>query len=694
MDDLKNHFTNYHAGLPSLTCGKCSKNFIHKTSLIRHIANHIHDENENSDSSESSDNAGQNYNEDRAQASDDFNENVGNNGRNEAGQQAGPNIQPQPQLNFELDAAKFLLKLRASGNLTNTSIQMIVDNVSLLLQNVMHQAQEKTRTFMNSSTIAPEDSEDFLKSGSFDTSSMFEGLKTIDEQLEFYCDKFGLVIPEELYLGTRIENRFNRENKMFVPTQVNETFQYVSLIKTLTQIVRNDFLRNLILNESPSEDGVYRTYKDGTDFANNSFLHKYPHSLRLVLYYDGLEIANALGSKDVIHSLGCFYFSIQNLPPEESSLLSSIFLLALCHAVDLKKPGAYGKVLAKFIAELKLLQSDKGVETDLLNGEKFILRACLCTLTADTLAAHEILGFFSSSGADKFCRICLISKTNLKDSTTYIGTLRTSELHEQHVQEVERRPASAKLYGLAGRSPLASVMRVPQDSVFDVFHDMVGVIQMILKLTLYEFIMVQELFNVNTFNANIDSFLYGKPDIKNKPSSNFTRKMLSSKGFTLKQYGSQTFCLLRVFPFLIKGVSESNKHLKLVFLLQDILKIVCSFELKESDIIRLEALLYQFGTQFHEIFISPGPVEEENMCENLDPNDGSDNEDDNSNNEDTDAENEDDSDDADDPRPRRRRRIVWKSRKLKKGINKIHHIAHYPQQIREKGPIIRLWCAR
>ncbi|KAK3920530.1 Zinc finger protein 559 [Frankliniella fusca] len=681
LREFKSHFQMCHDGLISVSCGLCRKLFLHKNSLIRHIERHIAEENGNMGG------ASQNSANDHDTAHSDTDSNDADGNQAEEGHQNAELNQTEYEINFQEEAANFLLKLRSSGNMTNTSIQTIIENVCTLLSNIMLKAQVSTKRFLNSCNVPPDDAEEFLKSEIFKPSNIFEGLLSTEGQLNYYCSKFGLVIPEELYLDSRIENRFNRSLRMFIATQVSETFQSVSLIDTLTLIVRNDYIRELILSERHSEDGVYRSYKDGTDFANNPFLQKHPFALRLVLYYDGLEIANALGSKDVIHSLGCFYFSIQNLPPSESSLLSAIFLVALCYAQDLKKPGAYGKVLAKFIAELKLLQTDEGVTIDLCNGEKFIIRACLCTLTADTLAALELLGFFTSSAAAMFCRVCMVSKQNLKEDTTAIGALRTSALHEEHVREVERRTASASLYGVKERSALSKVMRVPEDNVFDVFHDMVGVIQMVVKLVLYEFIMVRKLFSVKLFNSNINSFLYGKPDVKNKPSATFTRERLSSAGHTLKQYGSQTFCLLRVFPFIITNVDENDKYLKLIFQLQDILKIVFSFEVKERDICRLEALLYQFGSQFHQIFISPTPAPE-----NVD-NEGTISDDNDASEEDGENDEENEEEDVDDARPNRVGK-QWKSRKLKKAINKMHHIMHYPQQIREKGPIIRLWCAR
>ncbi|KAK3920568.1 Amino-acid acetyltransferase, mitochondrial, partial [Frankliniella fusca] len=129
--------------------------------------------------------------------------------------------------------------------------------------------------------------------------------------------------------------------------------------------------------------------------------------------------------------------------------------------------------------------------------------------------------FLPAASAQKFCRLCLLSLTELKESSNSIGPLRTSATHKQHVEDVVRDPSLKKT---VWQSALASVLRVPEDSVMDAFHDFVGVSQMVLKLVLYEFIIVKKLFTVSYFNANIVAFAYGKPEITNKPSANLTEE--------------------------------------------------------------------------------------------------------------------------------------------------------------------------
>ncbi|KAK3911532.1 Ras-responsive element-binding protein 1 [Frankliniella fusca] len=692
LQQLSTHLTTKHGARQNFSCGQCRRLFIHKTSVIRHITEkHINQEEEGSDNEEEQRLGGPSASSPPSPTPSTSLSTSCVASEEEDGEGntfAGGNENETPK-DIVTEAAMFLLKLRSSGNMTNTSVLHIQNYVRELLVNVLKNVRQNTEEFLTNCGVSYAEAAEFLSGPTFHMDDPFANMKTVDDQLTFFCEKFGLVISEEKMLSSRIENRFDRGLRRFLPTRVLETFQSISLIDSLSFIVRNPYLRSLIFSEKASDDGVYRSYLDGSDFKNNTFLQRYPNAIRIILYYDDLEIASALGSKDVIHKLGCFYFAIQNFPPEESTLISSIFLLALAYAEDLKKPGAFAKVLTPFIADLERLCSDEGVEIDLPDGNKFILRACLVTVCADALAAHALLGLLSPS-ADKFCRLCLVTKTDIKNDSTCIGLLRTVELHKQHVKDVLEGRAQPKQYGVKEESPLVKVMKVPHDSTFDAFHDLVGIIQMVLKLALYEYICVRKLFTTADFNSNLNMFVFGSPDTKNKPSPSFMYSKLCGSGHTLKQSGSQTFCLLRIFPFVIRGVEEGDEILELVFLLQDIVKIILSPEVSEQHILQLENLVRQHNNLFHQLFVNP----------NLDiPDVG--NENDDNDNEDEDG--EDHEEDVDDPvgdntneerQEGGRRRIIRRRKKLKKGINKLHHLLHYADQMREKGPVGRLWTAK
>lgn len=59
---------------------------------------------------------------------------------------------------------------------------------------------------------------------------------------------------------------------------------------------------------------------------------------------------------------------------------------------------------------MKILESDEGFLTEDSDKEQYCLRAALCLVSADTLAAHDLFGFLGPK-ADYFCRQCLISRS-------------------------------------------------------------------------------------------------------------------------------------------------------------------------------------------------------------------------------------------------------------------------------------------
>ncbi|KAE8746249.1 hypothetical protein FOCC_FOCC007121 [Frankliniella occidentalis] len=309
----------------------------------------------------------------------------------------------------------------------------------------------------------------------------FKHLRTIEDQLNYFSEKCGLVKPQQKYLDSRIDQRLNPSTNSYVQTQVPESFQSISVLGTLKSLLSNKKVRNRVFKDRVSHDGVLRSFVDGSKFKNHPFLLKHENVLHILLFYDELEIANGLGSKTIIHKLGVFLFQILNLPPEFSSALSSIHLLAFAHASDMKKPGAFKKVLTPFIHDMKKLSSDHGLP---FHDEDFVMRAILAALTADTLAAHDLLGFLGP-GAKYFCRKCMVSRAEIRANANATGAPRTKEMHKQHVDEVLQHPSKSSDCGVKRDSPLDSVpfFSSVDQGVFDAFHDLLeGIVPLVLKL--------------------------------------------------------------------------------------------------------------------------------------------------------------------------------------------------------------------
>ena len=105
---------------------------------------------------------------------------------------------------------------------------------------------------------------------------------------------------------------------------------------------------------------ILKSFIDGKSYKNSSYFKKYPHALRIELNYDEVVVNNSMGSNVDGHKIGAFYFTVQNMPHELNSKISSVHLLALAYAADIKKYGIH-RILKPLLDDLKELENDAGV---------------------------------------------------------------------------------------------------------------------------------------------------------------------------------------------------------------------------------------------------------------------------------------------------------------------------------------------
>lgn len=168
-------------------------------------------------------------------------------------------------------------------------------------------------------------------------------------------------------------------------------------------------------------------------------------------------------------------------------------------------------------------------------------------------------------------------------------------------------------------------------------HDLLeGICHMELKLVLHYHVSEAKYFNLDIFNKRIYSFKYGKSDIKNKPSANFEITSLNNlKDHKIKQKAMQTWCLMRIFPFLVLDkLPEDDEHLSLISLLNRINEIVFSHKSNIHLLPYLMDLIIEHETLFRRLFPTVNV------------------------------------------------------------INKHHHLWHYPLCMLKVGPLRSLWCMR
>ena len=61
-----------------------------------------------------------------------------------------------------------------------------------------------------------------------------------------------------------------------------------------------------------------------------------PVQVTFLLYFDELESANPIGSRETIHKIGCFYWCLKSLPPWLNCDMRYTFIVALVSYLDVK----------------------------------------------------------------------------------------------------------------------------------------------------------------------------------------------------------------------------------------------------------------------------------------------------------------------------------------------------------------------
>jgi len=132
-----------------------------------------------------------------------------------------------------------------------------------------------------------------------------------------------------------------------------------------------------------------------------------------------------------------------------------------------------------------------------------------------------------------------------------------------------------------------------------------------LKLVLHYYSTCDDYnFKIDVFNNRVNIFQYSLPENKNKPSANFSWTSIKyQKDYKLSQTAVQTWCLLRVIPFLVSDlVPKNDMHLSLILLLNRINEIVYAPKLRPSILPYLSKLIEEHNCLFRELFPAISPI--------------------------------------------------------------------------------------
>ncbi|KAE8743470.1 hypothetical protein FOCC_FOCC010922 [Frankliniella occidentalis] len=375
-----------------------------------------------------------------------------------------------------------------------------------------------------------------------------------------------------------------------------------------------DYIRNL----RPANDDTLSSYIDGEQFATHPFFIEHPDAFQLGFYYDDVETTNPNGSKVGGHTLSYFACKILNAPPHLNAVIGGYHTIALAHTQDVKKYG-FRPILQYFIDELRELESPEGVVT-YIGPNRIVQRACLCAVLGDTKAVHEILGFLAP-GARHFCRLCMISRPQLHAGID-MEEPRERNLHNNHIATNQANPARAVENGVSANSCLHDLeyFHATSNYALDSMHDIAeGVAEFEIKLVLRECIR-RGYFRSCHLNRRIKGYNVGKTDVLNKATDNFSDAALQNAGVkhNLSQTSAQTFCLLRVIPFLLDNLEDTPDEddlLNLLLILQEIVHIVRAPKLTRTLMPYLQNLIEDHRRLFMRLFPNERPINKHHHLE-------------------------------------------------------------------------------
>ncbi|XP_030248211.1 uncharacterized protein LOC115566456 isoform X2 [Sparus aurata] len=354
--------------------------------------------------------------------------------------------------------------------------------------------------------------------------------------------------------------------------QKNKTFQYVPILKTLQEIVKNKDIAEGILSSCSNSTGYIKSIFDGKFYKQKDFYAGEDKRLSIILYVDDFEVCNPLGTSRKKHKITAIYWVLANLQSELQSELTSINLALLCKAVDVKQ-FEYKVVLEPLLKDLCILEQE-GVFIP--SAGKSIKGTVHC-VAADNLGAHSISGLVESFTGPYICRFCLGHSSKYQAHEVRGGAFppRTKEDHSLHVQTVKENLSLTHSFGVKRSCPLTDklthfhfVSGYPPDVLHDIFE---GIVPRELALCIQVFTK-NKYFNLTQLNELITCFSYKGSDKTNRPQeipqSYTSRKSIGGNAH-------ENWALIRLLPLIVGSlIPEGDSAWQVLLTLKDIVELV------------------------------------------------------------------------------------------------------------------------
>jgi hypothetical protein len=309
----------------------------------------------------------------------------------------------------ENESALFMLRVTNELSLNHANVTRLCSAVEWYVDILTDSITDKVQRSLKEAGVTDKSLLDDI-SEACQTRNIFDKLSSRYQREQYFENNLHYVKPEPVCMGSEWDftTTVNGERKLM---EFKHYGYYVDIFATITSLLYNPAARREILTSHKSDDGIKRDFCDGDFFNHHPIFTTSSNVLQFVLYYDDIEVANALGSRAGNHKLGCFYFTLANIRPAFRSSLSSIFLLAIAKTKTLKDFTAEG-ILQRFVQQMNILS--QGYVFTLGSGVQVKLFGALVCSVGDIPASCFLGGFKEGVGFSfRNCRMCMATRTDI-----------------------------------------------------------------------------------------------------------------------------------------------------------------------------------------------------------------------------------------------------------------------------------------
>lgn len=551
------------------------------------------DENDNSDESENSDNDCDSISHKQL--------NVGACASHASNISDVKDVSSEPDLS-EL-AGMYVLTLKSQTGTTEESLKSVLKSTRNLIQETMRNCLSE----MKEQKVSLESPS--LKKFIEEKSDIFGHVNSKDKQKKFFKEKFDLLSSTTIPVVSEFKTKRSGGKKKTVI--VDRSAVHIPLIALLEKITTHPDYEEMCADYICCDDPeVIDCFMKSESAKANPVLQDHPEALRIILYYDDLEVCNPLGSASGKYKLGVFYILLENIGPCHRSNLQLIGLYVIVHSDLLKVESGKGlgidTVMDEMVEEFKKLED--GVA--LSNGK--IIYGTLIACIGDNLGIHTVAGLKEGFTAHRPCRVCMVTETQrmcfVEEDPTLLRTdaqwqNQVSQINESRTKK--RKDELMTEFGIKRMTVLAKLksFRVTSGFPADLVHDILegGSISIELKCILNHVLKTYQNVSLFMINERIKEFDFGHAEKKNKPAI-IKKEHLDEDGH-LRQKASQMWELATILPFVLAPyVSKDDENWDNFMLLLEICRMIFSDCIKKDMLEYLKDCISIYLTNFQSFY--------------------------------------------------------------------------------------------